>query len=72
MRINDGLLSRCKHGYIINQKAAKIFIDNYHLDLPVDYLFNQVIINNKQIKSGWTDPFLTQNTVQGKWPSLLR
>jgi hypothetical protein len=68
----EGLDSRCTHGYIITPKAAKIVFDNFHLNLPIDHLFNEVIRNNKQIKSGWTDPFLRQKTVEGKWPSLLK
>lgn len=64
--------SRCTHGYIINKKGAQTVINNFHLNLPIDHLFNEIIRNNKTIKSGWTHPFLTQKTIRGVWPSLLK
>lgn len=68
---SEKFLSRCTHGYILNIKAAPTVLSCYNYDLPVDHLFNQIILRNKLI-SGWTAPFLTQKTVEGKWKSYIR
>lgn len=67
---NKECFSRCTHAYIISQKAAQIMLDNVHYNLPVDHLYND-IIQKKNLISGWSEPFLTQYTAEGIWPTTL-
>jgi len=63
--------SRCTHAYMISLKAANIVLKNYHYNLPVDHLYNEIIKKTNLI-SGWTSPFLSQKTVDGIWNSSIR
>jgi len=68
---SENFLSRCTHGYILNLKSAEKLLEKYNYNFPVDHLFNQIIIQNKLV-SGWTNPFLTQKTVEGECRSYIR
>jgi GR25 family glycosyltransferase involved in LPS biosynthesis len=66
-------LSRCTHAYIINQRAASTMlteIENNLYSEPIDHFFNKIIQKHK-LKSGWTEPFFTQNSGEGICPTTL-
>lgn len=68
---SDNCFSRCTHAYIISQQGAKLVLDNYHYNQPIDHLYNEIIAN-KIIISGWTEPGLLQKSAEGKLPSLIQ
>jgi hypothetical protein len=67
---SNSCYSRCTHAYIITQRGAKLVLDNYHYNLPIDHLYNE-IITNKVILPGWTEPGLIQKTAEGIWSTLI-
>lgn len=67
---NDECLSRCTHAYIISNNGAKTMLNNFHNNLPIDHLFNEVIQKYKLL-SGWSEPYLTQLTAEGHLSSLI-
>lgn len=62
--------SRCTHAYIVTKRGAKLVLDNYHYNQPVDHFFNE-IISSKKILPGWTEPGLTQKSAENIWPGLI-
>lgn len=62
--------SRCTHAYIISQHGAKLVLDDFHFNRPVDHLYNE-IIEKRALVSGWTEPGLIQKTAEGIWSSLI-
>jgi hypothetical protein len=62
--------SRCTHAYIISQQGARLVLDNYHYNQPIDHLYNE-IISKKIISSGWTEPGLTQKSAENIWTTLI-
>lgn len=68
---NEQCLSRCTHAYIISYNGAKIMLNNFHNNLPIDHLFNEIIQKHKLL-SGWSEPFLTQLSVEKQINSLIR
>ena len=67
---NEQCLSRCTHAYIISNNGAKTMLNNFHNNLPIDHLFNDVIQKYKLL-SGWSEPYLTQLTAEGLLSSLI-
>ena len=63
--------TRCAHAYIISQKCAKEFIDNFNYNVPIDHMYNYIIQNNN-IKSYYTYFGLEQGTVTGVYKSAVR
>jgi hypothetical protein len=68
---HPGNATRCAHAYIISQKCAKTFIDNFNYDIPVDHMYNNIIFNN-DIKSYYTYFGLDQGTIVGTYKSTIR
>lgn len=68
---SNNCFSRCTHAYIISQQGAKLVLDNYHYNQPIDHLYNEIIAN-KIIISGWTEPGLLQKSAEGNLPSLIQ
>lgn len=62
--------SRCTHAYIISHQGAKLVLENYHYNKPIDHLYNE-IISNRIIVTGWTDPGLIQKSAAGVWSTLI-
>jgi len=68
---SNNCYSRCTHAYIITQRGAKLVLNNYHYNLPIDHLYNE-IITNKIILPGWTEPGLIQKSAEGLWSTLIQ
>lgn len=68
---SNNCYSRCTHAYIINQRGAKLVLNNYHYNQPIDHLYNE-IITNKIILPGWTEPGLIQKSAEGLWSTLIQ
>lgn len=50
--------SRCTHAYMINQKCAiKMIMEHKNINLPVDFMFNQVI-EKYNLDNYWLEPSL--------------
>ena len=67
---SNNCYSRCTHAYIISQRGAKLILDNYNYNQPVDHLFNENI-SSKKILPGWTEPGLIQKSAEGLWSTLI-
>jgi GR25 family glycosyltransferase involved in LPS biosynthesis len=55
-------MSRCAHGYLLNNKTARLLIENYkYNNFPVDIYFNN-IMQTLNLESYWMEPDLIRQS----------